>query len=534
MRFRPLWLVAGVALAALTLAVATQRGDATTYAGASPIAAAACAAMIIALASAAATSRKPWGAAGATLAVTLPVWAGTATSPALRTLADAFVPIAFPFLLSLSAGARRRLVATATAVTAVLVGVRLLVYDPLLDLRCFANCLPNPFVVVRAPGLAHVVEVASGPVLTVLALAAVRGRPRDAVGPGLLAAGIALHAATLVADPVELATRSELQLAYCLAVAGAATIGAVAAAGAVGAFLARRAVLRLARDLRSDSTRADLQAALRRTTHDPALRVLTGEQHTSGSVMAVRVGGQEVARIAHAAGAARALERALGPSARLALANAALRERLEQRVERLRQVRERILTLGDSARRAFERDLHDGAQQGVLAVLYELRLQAGRAAGTPLAGILDAAADDAAAALDELRELARGIHPAILLEAGLRPALRSLASGTTIELTATPAGRYPAVTEATVYRVVDEAVQNAATHAEPARIVVAVVERGGALVTTVQDDGVGGAKPADGGGLAELSDRVGMCGGSLTVRSDAGHGTVVEAIVPCA
>jgi signal transduction histidine kinase len=157
-----------------------------------------------------------------------------------------------------------------------------------------------------------------------------------------------------------------------------------------------------------------------------------------------------------------------------------------------------------AARRDLERDLHDGAQQGVLAVLYELRLQAGRATDSALATALDAAADEAAAVLGELRELAHGIHPAILSEAGLRPALQSLASTApvAVEPAAVPTARYPSPVELTVYRIVDEVVRNAADQAAAFRV-------GGAAVGHLR-------------ALGDLTDRVGMIGGSLALTSEPG------------
>ena len=379
---------------------------------------------------------------------------------------------------------------TLVALTGVVVAVRLLLRDPLFDVNCFADCLASPFVLAHATGFAHAVDLVSGPLLVLLVLR--RGRPRDVLGPALLATGIALRAIALAIDPQELASRPGLQVAYCLTAAGAATIGVVVTLDAASAFLAQRAVLRLARDLRADATREDLELALRHATGDPTLAIVAH----GGTV--VHAGEREVVRIAHRASVAR-VERALGPSIRLALANATLRERLEQRVTRLRATREGVVTLGDAARQSLERDLHDGAQQGVLAVLFELRLR-----GRP------ELADEAAKALDELRAIAHGIHPRILSEAGLRPALRQLPA----DVRNTPANRYPPMVEATVYRVVDEAVQNA----DPRRVALSVVERDGALITTVKR---AQATP-------DLEDLIATAGGTMRTRQDG-----FEATIPC-
>lgn len=548
--FRGLALIAGIGLAAVVVAIASRSGTATTYAGATPYAAAACAASVVALAGAAALSRSASQAAFATasmLAVTLPVWAGAADAPpAVRAVAEGTAPLAFALLLALAIGTAGRrngavawLIAAIVAEAVIVVATRALLRDPFYDARCFADCLPSPFVVHRAQTLAAGVQLADGPLRVLLAGAVaivLRGRARDVAGPALIAAGAAVSTVALAIDEQEVTTRPPLVLAYCLLALGATAIGLVVAGDAAATFLARRSALRLVGDLRAGTTRAQIEAALRRAAHDPALVVLDGAGAPAGTaVLPVVVGGRQVARIAHRPDARRALERALGPSARLALANAALRAQLEGRVEQLRAARGRIVALGDSARRGLERDLHDGAQQGVLAVLYELRIQAGRAP-EPLAAALDDAASETVGILDELRDLAHGIHPAILGETGLRPALRALAatSPITVELAATPNRRYPEPAEATIYRLVDEAVFNAAQHAVADHVVVAVVERDGTLVATVADNGHGGAAIGEAGGLVELSDRVGMCGGSLALRSESGRGTTIEAVVPCA
>ena len=186
----------------------------------------------------------------------------------------------------------------------------------------------------------------------------------------------------------------------------------------------------------------------------------------------------------------------------------------------------------------MERDLHDGAQQRLVTVALALRLahtQLDTASSAELASLLDEAGAELAGALDELRELARGIYPVLLTDAGLGPALRSLAERCPVPavVTAVPARRWADAVEQTCYFVVSEALANAAKHAGAAQVVVEVRETGGGLRVEVVDDGAGGADP-DGSGLRGLADRVAAVGGELSVRSPRGGGTRVIATVPCA
>src|SRR5262249_20759015 len=140
------------------------------------------------------------------------------------------------------------------------------------------------------------------------------------------------------------------------------------------------------------------------------------------------------------------------------------------------------------------------------------------------------------AALDELRELARGIHPAVLTEQGLGPALRTLAdrSPVPVQIVAAPDGRFPAPTEAAVYFLVSEALANVAKHARASRVALSVVSNGETVAVDVTDDGVGGADPARGSGLRGLADRIQALDGRVEIASQPGRGTTIHAEVPCA
>jgi PAS domain S-box-containing protein len=215
-----------------------------------------------------------------------------------------------------------------------------------------------------------------------------------------------------------------------------------------------------------------------------------------------------------------------------------LRDITEQlRVEReLRESRARLVQASDEARRRIERDLHDGSQQQLVSVA--MTLEAAAAAverdRDEARRLLGEASAELRAAIGELRELARGIHPAVLTEGGLAPALRGLAARSAIpaRIEAVPAGRFPAAVEAAAYFVVAEGMTNAARHATgAAAVAVSVREDDGRVVVEVSDDGPGGAS-GDGGGLRGLADRVAALGGDFEVKSPAGAGTTLRARIP--
>jgi PAS domain S-box-containing protein len=203
----------------------------------------------------------------------------------------------------------------------------------------------------------------------------------------------------------------------------------------------------------------------------------------------------------------------------------------------LKASRARLVTAGYEARRRIERDLHDGAQQHLVMLAMTLRLVRGQLDdGTLTAELVDEAITELADATAELRELARGIHPAVLSQGGLRPALRALTRRVPVpvELADVPEGRWPAAVEATAYFVVAEALTNVARYAEATAASVSVRQAGDRLVVRVSDDGRGGADPDSGSGLTGLRDRLDALGGALTVDSPVGRGTTVVAEVPCA
>ncbi len=204
----------------------------------------------------------------------------------------------------------------------------------------------------------------------------------------------------------------------------------------------------------------------------------------------------------------------------------------------LRASRARIVAAADAARRRLERDLHDGAQQHLVGLALTLRLARRRIADDDdeAAELLDEAIEDLAAATGELRELARGLHPAVLTEGGLEHALNGLAKRATlpVRIEHAPVGRLPALVEITAYFVVAEALTNVARYAEAGSAQVSARLAHDVLVVEVRDDGRGGADPARGSGLRGLDDRVSALGGRLTVHSPVGAGTTLRAELPCA
>jgi signal transduction histidine kinase/CHASE3 domain sensor protein len=198
--------------------------------------------------------------------------------------------------------------------------------------------------------------------------------------------------------------------------------------------------------------------------------------------------------------------------------------------------RARVVAAADETRRRIERDLHDGAQQRL--VLLALQLRAAQAAVPPELGLLKAelsrSAEGLASVLEELREIARGIHPAILAEGGLGPALKTLArrSPIPVELDVRTGARLPERVEVAAYYVVSEMLTNAAKHADASHVEVDVATDDGVLHVSVCDDGAGGADPARGSGLVGLKDRVEALGGAISVLSPVGEGTAVDVELP--
>ena len=230
------------------------------------------------------------------------------------------------------------------------------------------------------------------------------------------------------------------------------------------------------------------------------------------------------------------LMRSVAVAAGLSIENERLQAQLRARVEELRRSRARIVEAGTAERRRLERNLHDGAQQRLVALSLTLRLAQGRLRKDPdgAESLLAGAQDELGRALEELRELARGIHPAVLSDRGLRAALEALAgrSPVPVELEGTPPERLPPPVEAAAYFVVAEALTNVVKYAQASQARVNISRGNGHAVVEVADDGVGGADPGRGSGLRGLADRISALDGTLVLSSPEGAGTLLRAEIP--
>ena len=225
------------------------------------------------------------------------------------------------------------------------------------------------------------------------------------------------------------------------------------------------------------------------------------------------------------------LVEAVGNAARLALENERLAAEVQAQLDEVRASRIRIVEAADTERRRVERDLHDGAQQRLVALA--MRLQVAKETTAGASDLLDEATAELESAIGEVRGLARGIHPTILTEAGLAAAVDALAERAPLPVKVDVGDhRYEGQVESTAYFVVAEALTNVARHASATEAGVLISEENGRLVVTVTDDGHGGADLAAGSGLSGLADRLAAVGGNLSVKSPPRGGTVVRADFP--
>jgi signal transduction histidine kinase len=559
------------------LAVARGPGELTTYAGQSELAGAL--ALIAGLALVAAgvvTSLARRAGRIGDLALLggylwfAPFWAGWKGGPplvlSLGTLAAGFtlpvlihLVVAFPTGTLRSKGARALVVAVYLEAALSVLG-RALFRDPFFDPGCWDNCTDNVFLVRSLPDVADAIEHADRwfAVAAAAALAAVCvGRLAAASAPArrtlwpVLAGGIALagatiaHSVALTRVPAEDPGEGAFQSVFFVGCAAVIVIALGLPWALLRARIQRRSVARIVADLGEAPSPGSLESALARAIGDPELRIaywLPGARHhvdgrgdpvqapvpaPDRAVTPLVRDGRQVALVSHTAAVAE-LEREIGPAFRLALENERLRAQVLAQLHDLRESRTRIVETGDAERRRLERDLHDGAQQRLLALSYDLRVAGAASAAEgdlETASFLTQATTDAHVALDELRELAHGIHPAILTEAGLGPALETLAetAPVAVEIGETPGERYPVPIETAAYLVVAEAIDDAARRsASYAAIGVSGDEQ--RLAVEVEDDGDPRSSR-----LVHLADRVGALGGSLHVGE-----TTLRAEIPCA
>ncbi len=385
---------------------------------------------------------------------------------------------------------------------------------------------------------------------------------RRVAGPILLG-GVAF-ASGIVVETVALATAgsfAERSLAWDIGQALTVVTGALVPfgflVGLTGSRLARGAVADLVVNLGDPQGPTTLRDLVARALRDPSLEIAYGIDGTDGfadrdgrpvmlpppedarrAVTRVGVGGRTVAALIHDPALAEQPElvRSVAAAAGLAIENERLAADVQAQLEEVRRSRARIVATGDAERRRVERDIHDGAQQRLVTLALMLQVARTEAAGSDpeIEAALDRAATELDSALDELRQLARGLHPAVLVEEGLATAVEALADRTPIPvvLKATER-RFSSEVEATTYFVVAEAVTNVVKHAHATSVTVLIEEHDGTLVVEVVDDGVGGAHALPESGLSGLADRVAALGGILTIRSEAGAGSTIHAEIPC-
>jgi signal transduction histidine kinase len=326
--------------------------------------------------------------------------------------------------------------------------------------------------------------------------------------------------------------------------------------GLLDARLARSAVGGLIIELRADLAPADLRAALARALRDPTLTLaywlpefhsyvdLDGQpvevpDRDGRATTVIDRGGALVAALLHdpALDDERDLLNGVTAAAGMALENGRLHAQLRARLDELRGSRARLIDAGQKERQRLERNLHDGAQQRLVALSLELGMLEQRLTADPEAQArLDRARREIALSLEELRDVARGIYPAVLSGHGLEVALESIVARAPlpVRLIVQLDGRLQEPLEVAAYYVVSESLANIGKHAEAKSATVEVGRRNGGIVVEVIDDGIGGADTERGTGLRGLADRVEALGGRLRVWTPTGGGTRVRAEIPCA
>jgi signal transduction histidine kinase len=559
------------------LAIAQGPGRFTTYAGRSGLAAAVTvtAGLALVLAGLVTSLNRPAGRIGdlavlAGLVWFAPEWVGWDKGPPLvRSLGMLAAGLPFPLLLHLVlAYPSGRLHGTATRalvfmvyLEAVLVAVGLALFRaPFFDPNCWANCSDNAFLVRSLPRLARGIEAAdrwfTAAAAALLVIICAWRLLRDS-GPArrtllpvalpatLLAGAIIGHAVALQRTPLEDPAQPAFRILFVVGCVAVLLLAAGLVWVTVRMRVQRRAVARITASLGQAPPPGSLQAALAQAVGDPELRIaywLPNSEHyvdaegrpvaesTAAPGRAVTTlirDGRRIAVVSHTA-ALPDLERELGAAVRLALENERLQAEALAQLDQLRASRVRIVETGDTERRRLERDLHDGAQQRLLALSYDLRVARAQAQADDdrhTGSLLTQATEQAQAALGELRELAHGIYPAILAEAGLAPALASLADTAPlpVEIRDAAQGRYPAAVETCAYLLVTEALDDAASR-DASHGTISVVQDGGRLVVTVEDDGTDRTSA-----MVQLADRVGALDGQLTVEPRR-----LRAELPCA
>jgi signal transduction histidine kinase len=486
-------------------------------------------------------------------------------------LSNLFVAVAIQLLLGFPSGRLesafdRVLVATSYA-TVTLGFLPLMLVLDFNSLGC-ADCPTNLFLVHANESLANswfdglsVCGVVLLPV--VLARLAMRWRRasgplRGTVTPVFVAGGALLFVlAAMLALTLANASEGLMEVLFYSSLVPFALVPYLFLASLVkGRILRGQGLGAFVRRLGAGLERGELRAALAQALGDPSVEIAywlpESEEYVdprghpmqlpapeSGrAVTEVAREGRRVAAIVHDPALLDDREhvRQVGTAAALALENERLEAELRAKVEEVRASRSRLVEVGLRNRRQLERDLHDGAQQRLVSLALSLRLAQEQLDSDPrnTDRLLDRSREELDEALKELRELARGIHPAVLSDRGLAAAVEALAhrAPLPVEVGELPAGRLPEHVELATYFVVSEALTNVAKYAAAGRASVEVVKRNGQLTVEMSDDGVGGADMGRGTGLRGLSDRLAAIEGRLQVDSEPGRGTTLRASIP--
>ncbi len=420
---------------------------------------------------------------------------------------------------------------------------------------------PNALMIWDEPGVANVLDWAQR-VILVISLATLafvlirrylraRGPLRRALTP-VLAGAIALVLLCVVHILDRFAIGSLFAFELVLIILTAVPV--IFLVGLLRARLARSSIGDLLVELKEPAEPGALRDALAKALRDPSLQLAywvpeyEAYVDTDGAPIEldghaattfVERGGTQVAALLHdpALSDEPELVGAVASAAGIALENERLQADLRARLSDLRASRARIVEAGDAARRKLERDLHDGAQQRLVSLSVVLRIIANRIPADSQEGrLLGTAREELTASLEELRNIARGIHPAILSDHGLPVALESLASRAPVrvKLELDLERRPPQQVEVAAYYLIAEGLTNVAKYADATTANVAVAVEHGTLVVEVADDGKGGADPANGSGLRGLADRVEALDGRLKLWSPPAGGTRLRAEIPCA
>ncbi|HUA70234.1 MAG TPA: histidine kinase [Solirubrobacteraceae bacterium] len=441
---------------------------------------------------------------------------------------------------------------------------------PVLFKRSCGCATPEPrnvFPIAEAPGIATAVAVVAGVGLIVavsgIAVLLVRRWRASSVAQRRIVAPVLWTGAVLVAA-VPLLVLLQVAEAPKAAQNAMTAVSAITIAAVPFAFLAGLLRMRYTRAEivgglvdRLQSSGSGIREAIATALGDPSLELVYWRARTAGYVTAdgrpaqlpaagggrafaeIERDGQPVAAMMFDATLADEPEliSAVSSAGALALDNERLQAELRARIAELEESRARVLDAELSERRRIERDLHDGAQQRFVSLSMTVALLDRDLAGAGREQqLLASAREQLDLGLDELRELARGIHPALLTERGLAPAIEALAARAPLDVRVleVPDERLPAQVETAAYFIVSESLTNAANHASADAATVRIGRVNGTAVVEVSDDGVGGADPTRGSGLRGLVDRLAALDGALEVESPAGGGTRVQARIPCA